>query len=216
MIDAAAKFDRLAERFSDREYANLQHYMNRRLVIARRWGTPLAPGDSVLELGCGDGSLGERFVRAGFRYLGVDASARMVESAEWRLRRSGCAGHYDFRRADVRRMTFEEPCDAAVAFMRTFFSYVPEPLTVLRRLRLHVRKKVILDLDPRRDRPLSEALRLLRLAGFRSVSWRPFLVPQRRALRPWVLSLLAGCEGIPGLRSLPLRWNFLCLLKGET
>lgn len=44
-------------------------------------------GLRVLDLGCGDAALGSRLLRAGCRsYLGIDASARMVDAARATLR----------------------------------------------------------------------------------------------------------------------------------
>ena len=40
----------------------------------------LAPGESVLDLGCGDGALTEKLVAAGGLVLGVDASAEQVQA----------------------------------------------------------------------------------------------------------------------------------------
>jgi len=70
MSDLVTKYDRLAEKFAEREYANLRFYMQRRLTIATTWGRPLEPGDSVLELGCGDGYLAQLFVQNGLHYSG--------------------------------------------------------------------------------------------------------------------------------------------------
>jgi len=99
--------------------------------------------------------------------------------------------------------------------MRTFFAYVREPLAVLQKLRPFVRKKIIVDLNPRRDIALREGMAILKAAGFRRVTWRPFFVPKEKRLPPWILKIMAGCEGIPLVRSIPLCWKFHCLLKGE-
>lgn len=41
----------------------------------------VAPGERVLDLGCGDGALTEKLVAAGGRVLGVDASAEQVQAS---------------------------------------------------------------------------------------------------------------------------------------
>ncbi|MFN3420617.1 MAG: hypothetical protein ACK40X_02675, partial [Armatimonadota bacterium] len=66
-----------------------------------------------------------------------------------------------------------------------------------------------------RDIPLREGIRILKSAGFRQVTWRPFFVPMEKRLPTWILKTMVGCEGIPLVRSIPLRWKFHCLLKGE-
>lgn len=44
----------------------------------------LAPGEKVLDLGCGDGALTEKLIAAGGLVLGVDASAEQVEATRQR------------------------------------------------------------------------------------------------------------------------------------
>ncbi|CEP67182.1 S-adenosyl-L-methionine-dependent methyltransferase-like [Moorella glycerini] len=207
------KYDRLAEGFTAREYANKEFYMYRRLLLTLFWGVPLKSGDSVLELGCGDGYLARSFIRYGLRYHGVDFAPERVRVAGSRLREAGLDA--DLTVADVNELSLTEPYDAVVAYMRTFFAYTREPLAVLRRLRPCVRKKIILDLNPRRDLPVKKGIALLQEAGFRRVTWRPFLVPKEKRLPPALLRVLVSCEDVPLVRSLPLRWKFHCLLKGE-
>ena len=133
--------------------------------------------------------------------------------AEQRLGESGLKAR--FMATDVDQMTFSEPFDAVVSYMRDFFTYIRSPLVVLKRLRPYVRKKIVLDLDPRRDIPLSVAIGMLKDAGFRNIAWRPFFVPLEKKLPVCVLKTLIVCEGIPVLRGLPLRWKFQVLVKGE-
>src|SRR6266704_2800004 len=206
MIDLVTKYDRLAERFAERSYANLQFDMHRRFIIAATWGVPLQPGDSVLELGCGDGYLAQLFVQRGFRYCGVDISPKMVSVAEQRLREARLKA--EFIVTDVSQIPLLEPFDAVVSCMRAFFTYVREPLAVLKRFRPYVRKRIILDLNPRRTVSLRAAVEMLRKAGFRNIAWRPFLVPKEKKLPLSMLKTLVVCESIPVLRSLPLSWKF--------
>jgi len=211
--DIADKYDRLAEGFAENSYANLEFYMHRRFILAVTWGTQLGVGDSVLELGCGDGYLACLFVRNGFWYCGMDISSKMIETATLRFQREGLKGKFEV--ADVSQLAPSESYDAVIAYMRTFFAYVCEPLAVLQRLRPFVRKKIIVDLNPRRDMALREGMAILKAAGFRRVTWRPFFVPQEMPLQVWFLKILVACEGILLVRSIPLRWKFHCLLKGE-
>jgi SAM-dependent methyltransferase len=207
------KYDLIADGFAERTYANLHSDMYRRFIIATTWGAPLPPGDSVLELGCGDGYLAQLFVRQGLRYRGVDISPKMVAMAEQRLREAGLKA--EFIITDVSQTPLSEPFDVVVSFMGAFFTYVTSPLAVLRRFRPYVRKKIILDLNPRGNISLGAAIEMLRKAGFRNIAWRPFFVPSEKKLPISMLKMLVICESIPVLRSFPLSWKFLCLLKGE-
>jgi SAM-dependent methyltransferase len=215
MADVSAKYDQLAEKFAERSYANLPFYMHRRCIITTKWGVLMQSSDTVLELGCGDGYLAQLLLQRGVHYCGLDISQGMIAMAEQRARAAGLAANATFVVTDIQSMALTEPFDIIVSYMRTFFAYVHEPDAVLQRLRPWVRKKLIIDLDPRRDLSLREALALLRRAGFRHVTWRPFFVPQDKHLPLWFLRVLCACEGLPFVRSMLLRWKFHCLLKAE-
>ncbi len=92
-------------------------------------------GLRILDLGCGDSSIGTRLLEGGCRsYLGIDASARMVEAAREALR--GTAG--EVRRGEVERFSapansydlvlsrmalhYVEDLDAALAACRSCLS----------------------------------------------------------------------------------------------
>ncbi|HET8579917.1 MAG TPA: class I SAM-dependent methyltransferase [Nitrospiraceae bacterium] len=213
MSSVLTKYDRLADQFAERSYANLAFYMHRQLEIATSWGPPVRPGDSILELGCGDGYLAQLFLQYGVRYRGVDVSPQMIAMGRRRSRDSGVLG--DFMVADVGDMPLTESFDAVVSYMGTFFTYVQSPVAVLKRLRPLIHKKLLVDLNPRRDMPVERAIALLGEAGFRNVVWRPFLVPKEKRLPDWLLKTFVLCEEIPLVRSVPLRWKFSCLLMGE-
>ena len=69
-----------------------------------------------LELGCGDGCLAQLFVQRGLQYCEEDISSKMVTMAERRIGESGLKAQ--FMVADVDQMTFSEPLDAVVSYMR--------------------------------------------------------------------------------------------------
>lgn len=79
---------------------------------------------SILELGCGTGSLGFELQRlgeaftgqpGGFRYLGTDASEPMIRVARAKARSAGrIAGRLPFAVADFTDYTVEEPFDVAL------------------------------------------------------------------------------------------------------
>lgn len=62
------------------------------------------PGESILDLGCGDGALTEKLVAAGAQVVGVDGSADMIDAA----RKRGV----DARLMDAYDLTFSNEFDA--------------------------------------------------------------------------------------------------------
>jgi SAM-dependent methyltransferase len=209
----AEKYDRAADRFAENTYANLAFDMHRRLKIVTEWGIPLERGDSVLELGCGDGYLAQLLVQHGLNYHGADVSPKMVANAEQRLKKPGLKG--EFIVVAVDEMVLSQPFDAIVSYMGAFFTFVQDPSSLLRRLRPRIRKKIILDLNPRGRIDVTSAIEMLTAAGFRKVTWRPFFVPVAVKLPHLALRALALAEEIPILRNLPMRWKFNVLVKGE-
>ena len=210
---AAEKYNDLAEGFAEQTWANLAFDMRRRLILATTWGKALHAGDSVVEFGCGDGYLAQLLVQEGFDYRGLDISPRMVAAAETRLSRAKLTA--SFLAVDVDQVSLTEPVDAAVSYMGAFFTFIDDPLTLLRRIRPYIRKKIIVDLNPRGRVTIPNAMDMLKTAGFQNIDWRPFFVPVSMTLPVAALRTLSLCENVPVLRSLPLRWKFNVLLKGE-
>lgn len=210
---AAEKYNDLAEGFAERTWANLAFDMRRRLFLTTSWGNALHAGDSVVELGSGDGYLAQLLVQEGFRYRGLDISPRMVAEAERRLAAAELTA--SFLAVDVDQVSLTEPIDAVVSYMGAFFTFVHDPLTLLQRIRPYIRKKIIVDLNPRERITIPNAMDMLKTAGFHNVAWRPFFVPVAMKLPEAALKTLSLCESVPVLRSLPLRWKFNVLLKGE-
>ena len=210
---AAEKYNDLAEGFAERTWANLTFDMRRRLFLTIHWGKALQVGKSVLELGCGDGYLAQLLVQEGFHYRGLDISPRMVTEAERRLATAELTA--SFLAVDVDQVSLTEPIDAAISYMGAFFTFIHDPLTLLKRIRPYIRNKIIVDLNPRERITIPNAMEMLKTAGFHNVAWRPFFVPVAMKLPAAALRALSLCEGVPVLRSLPLRWKFNVLLKGE-
>jgi hypothetical protein len=138
----------------------------------------------------------------------------MVATAQEKLRSAGLRA--EFMSSDVSQIALSESVDAVVSYMGTFFSYIGEPLAVLKRFRPSIRKKIIVDLNPRQNMSPQAAVELLQEAGFTNVAWRSFFVPKQKKLPPSFLKMLVACENISLVRSLPLYWKFHVLLKGET
>jgi SAM-dependent methyltransferase len=211
----ADKFTALSRGWSAREYASPPEFMRRRAALVREWGTRLRPGDRVLELGCGDGSLSCLLAAEGFDVTGVDISAGMIEEAKRRAARERAPARFEV--ADCDRLEVAEPFDAVVSFMSAFFTYMENPAEFLARVAPLVRKKVVVDWNFRSPCSFVEAAAALESAGLSRVEWRPWLVPHtnRRASRA---SLRAWAEGRPSLSLLLLnakRWHYTIHLKGE-
>ena len=213
-LDVAGKYDRIADGFAERSWANLDFDMQHRFRVSTSWGPRLHAGDSVLELGCGDGFLAQLFVQHRLAYRGLDVSPRMVSMGQRRF--AARDNEARFSVGDAAQLSLSEPVDAVVSYMGAFFTFVEEPLPLLQRLRPNIRKKIILDLNPRGRIPVRRAIEMFRAAGFVNIAWRPFFIPMTVKLPGPVLRTLSLCENVPGLRALPLRWRFDLLLKGET
>jgi SAM-dependent methyltransferase len=184
----------------------------RQVSMLSTWGTPMATGARVLELGCADGMITEALVRSGFEVTAVDFSPAMIDRARDRLRGAGLDA--DLRVADV--STFEPGAtyDAVLGLMRTFFAYVEDPVRVLTTLAACTRIKLLVDVNPR-NQSLPGARRAVRDAGFGFVEWRPFFVPAYRRVNPVGLAALRAAERVPGVRDAILRRKFNAVVKGE-
>ena len=166
-----------------------------------------------MEIGCADGFVTEHLVRAGFRVTALDFSPRMVEVAYRRLRAAGLDAEFIVTNMD----DFDPPglFDVTAAFMGSFFTYSARPREVLSRLVGATRKKLLVDLDPRRTK-IEMAVDAVRAAGLSSVEWRGFFVPQRIRLGRYGLALFRTFEQFPPVRDTLLRWKFTAVVKGES
>lgn len=146
---------------------------------------PIAPGDAVLEVGCGHGeTLLELARRAPDGFVaGIDPSAVMIRLAARRLRRELRQGRAALHRAEADRLPFEDArFDAALAVHVLYFW--PDPAKELREIRRVLRNGGTLLLGFRPDGPkaraslpssvyhlgsISEVETLLRATGFDGV-----------------------------------------------
>ncbi len=80
------------------------------------------PGETILDLGCGDGVLTEKIAAAGARVVGVDASEAMVEAARAR----GLEAHL----ADGQKLDFDRQFDAV--FSNATLHWILDPGAVAR------------------------------------------------------------------------------------
>jgi len=180
-----------ADRWSAEAYADARTYLAQRAALVRGLGPRLEPGDTVLDLACGDAGLGDFLT--GLRYRGVDASPQMVEAA----RRRG----YDVVQADLNDYTPADPVQATLIFRAIY--YARDRPALFERIARFTEKKLVFDLNPRQYR-VADVRADLAAAGFDRLALRPFFVPQTRALPVPLGGALRGLE-----RSGPLAWLLL-------
>jgi SAM-dependent methyltransferase len=192
------KYAPQAERWTDTAYADASGYLAHRAELVRTLGPPLAPGDRVLDLACGDGGLAT-FLPAQ-RYLGVDTSAEMVEAAR---RRGVHAVEGDLN-------DYEPPqrVDATLCFRAIYYAH--DRRAFFQRVAGYTERKLVFDLNPRQY-ALDEVRRDLRAAGFEELELRPFLVPQTVALPRPLRAAAISLERTPLARLLlRARFTYLC------
>jgi len=166
----------------------------------------------VLEIGCADGLVTKALARSGMAVTAIDFSPVMVETARRRLNAAGLAANFVV--TDLDSLDLGRQFDVVLAVMWSFFAYASDPRGAITRLADHTRVKMLIDANPRAF-SIPSMVASVRAAGFESVAWRPFLIPQRRRLPRPVLRVLATTERVPGVRSLPLRSRCNIILKGE-
>lgn len=69
----------------------------------------LAPGDTILDVGCGTGQVAAQLVNRGFRVFGVDESAAMLKFA--RINAPGAS----FSQTDARKVRMDPPAHASIS-----------------------------------------------------------------------------------------------------
>jgi SAM-dependent methyltransferase len=210
MDERRAKYDRGASQYAER-FADPDAITSTYLRLLSSWGTPVRPGDPVVELGCADGFVTVALAKAGYRVTAVDLSPRMIEVARERVAREGL--HADFLVADISEAERWVESSAVLGLMRSFFSYVDDPSSVLRVIARSSRK-VLVDADPRRTR-LLDCEDAMRAAGFKLVAHRPMFVPTRYRIAPPLRTVLRAAEMTPGVRDVILKKKFLVAMKGE-
>jgi SAM-dependent methyltransferase len=193
-VSTSEKYDRLADGFSDHEYAAPDVYADRRAAAIVSLGPALQVGATVVDLGCGDGIMAGPLQQRGFRYLaGVDASEQMVEAARRR--------HPGLTFVASRSEYYEPPEPVDVTVCLRAFSYPEDRVAFFRKVGGYTRVKFVFDFR-QAEHPLDTVVRDLRAAGFSRIDLRPFFTPQRRALPRYALPAVSAVEhtGPLGLR----------------
>jgi SAM-dependent methyltransferase len=186
--------------WSERAYADPRAYLAHRASLVVTLGPPLVPGDTLLDLACGDGALAD-FLPEGIRYRGVDASEAMVAE--------GVRSGRPVELGDLNDYGPPEPVAATTCFRAIY--YTRDRCDFFRRAAGYTTKKLVFDLNPRQYR-VADVQADLEEAGWTQLELRPFFSPQTRSLPTPLAALLRGLEGSgPVARALlRLRFTYLC------
>ncbi len=179
------KFDRIAHGYSEHDYADPLRYAARRAKVIVELGPTLRAGETVLDLGCGDGIMAAPLATYGLQYSGVDASEGMVDAA--RARNPGLP----FAVARSEEYQPPEPVDATIC-LRAFY-YPADREAFFRRVAGYTTRKFVFDFRPK-DTPAEAILADLRAAGFGHIELRPFFLPQLRRLPGVAVPLVYAFE----------------------
>jgi SAM-dependent methyltransferase len=193
-----AKYSDKARDWSQRQYADVDAYLRHRAELVRRLGPPLEPGDSVLDLACGDGALGDFLPEQ--RYVGVDGNEEMVEAGRARGR--------EIELGDLNAYEPSAPVAATTIFRAIY--YADDRRALFTRIRGYTGKKLVFDLNPRQFR-LEDVRADLQASGFSRLDTQPFFVPQTRTV-PFLTSL----ERSGPVAQLLLRYRFTVLCAASS
>jgi SAM-dependent methyltransferase len=202
------KYADKAEDWTERQYADAGAYLAHRADLVVTLGTPLEPGDEVLDLACGDGGLGLMLLDRGLRYRGVDVTAEMVEQARSRL-----GSRASVEQGDLNAYAPTAPVAATTVFRAIY--YARDRAAFFAHVAGFTEKKLVFDLNPRQYR-VEDVVADLRGAGFGRVSLRPFFVPQTVALPRPAVALARALERSGPLARLALRFRFTYLVAASS
>ena len=190
--------------WTETAYADPHAYLAHRAELIVGLGPRLEPGDTLLDLACGDGGLAEHLPQ--IRYRGVDSSPDMVESARRRGR--------DVVLGDLNDYLPSEPASATTCFRAIY--YTSDRRAFFDRVAGYTQKKLVFDLNPRQYR-VEDVRADLRAAGFDRLELRPFFSPQRFALPGFAESALQALERTPLARLLlRFRFSYVCAASRRT
>jgi hypothetical protein len=188
--------------WSEREYADPVPYLRHRAELVLSLGPPLAPGDRLCDLACGDGGLADFL--PGIEYLGVDADPQMVAE--------GLGKGRELVLADLNEFEPERPVAATAIFRAIYYSR--DRPAFLRRVAGYTERKLVFDLNPRQYR-VADVVADLRAAGLPNVALRPFFVPQTLALPGPLGATLIAAERAGPVARLALRFKFTYLVAAS-
>jgi SAM-dependent methyltransferase len=195
--DVLAKFDRIADGYSEHDYADPERYAAWRARLIVELAPRLEPGRSVLDLGCGDGIMAAPLAAYGLSYRGADASRGMVEAA--RARNPGVP--FDVGASEE----YEPPAPVDATICLRSFYYPPDRRAFFRLVAGYTLGKFVFDFRPR-DHDAASILADLGAAGFREAALRPFFLPQRRHLPAPGVPVVRGLERLGPPARYATRW----------
>lgn len=198
------QYARQAAEWTERAYADVGAYLDHRAELIVSLGPRLQPGDTVLDLACGDGGLGEALLERGVGYHGVDATPEMVDAARRRLQ-----GRAEIVAGDLNDYAPPERVAATTVFRAIY--YARDRGAFFAHVGGYTEKKLVFDLNPRQYR-LDDVRADLRAAGLDSVALRPFFVPQTVSLPRLAASMAKALERTGPLARVALRYRFTYLV----
>jgi len=201
------QYARQAGGWTERAYADVGAYLDHRGELIVSLGPQLEPGDTVLDLACGDGGLGEALLARGIRYRGVDATAEMVEAARLRL-----AGRAEVVAGDLNDYVPPDRVAATTVFRAIY--YARDRDAFFAHAAEFTEKKLVFDLNPRQYR-VGDVVGDLRAAGFGAVELRPFFVPQTVSLPGPLLAAAKALERSGPIARIALRARFTYLVAAS-
>jgi len=189
------KYRGKADNWTETAYADASEYLAHRAELVRTLGPPLRPGDTVLDLACGDGGLADFLPEQ--RYVGVDASPEMIAAGRARGR--------ELVEADLNDYAPPSPVAATTIFRAIY--YARDRRELLARIAGYTTGKLVFDLNPRQYR-LADVRADLEAAGFDRLATHPFFVPQTK--RPFPGYRLLERSGPPARWILRVRFTLIC------
>jgi SAM-dependent methyltransferase len=200
MKNTTRKYRDAAAGWSEGQYADPSGYLGHRADLVVALGPRLQPGDTVLDLACGDAGLADHLVPRGLRYLGVDATEPMVAAARTRL---GDRARVEL--GDLNDYAPPEPVAATTIFRAIY--YARDRRELFRRVAGFTERKFVFDLNPRQYR-VEDVAAELEAAGFDALDLRPFFAPQNVALPRPLGAALRAAERVGPVARLALRFRF--------
>ena len=202
-----SKYDSRAERWSEEAYSDPSAYLSHRADLVVSLGPALEPGDTVLDLACADGGLGEALLARGIRYHGVDLSPAMVETASRRL-----SGRAPVEIGDLNDFRPDEPVACTTCFRAIY--YARDRRRFFGAAAAYTEGKLVFDLNPRQYR-VRDVVADLEASGLPRVALHPFFVPQRVGLPRPLAAALRGAERSKLLADALLRVRFSYLVAAS-
>jgi SAM-dependent methyltransferase len=201
------QYARGAEGWTEHAYADVGAYLAHRADLVESLGPPLRPGDTVLDLACGDGGLGEALLARGLRYRGVDGTPEMVDAARRRLGRRA-----EVELGDLNDYVPRDPVAATTVFRAIY--YVRDRVAFFAHVAAFTEKKLVFDLNPRQY-AVDDVVADLGAAGLPNVVLRPFFVPQTVSLPRPLLAAATALERSGALARFALRVRFTYLVAAS-